>query len=337
MLIGSLFSLIAAVLFTSGNLIEKVAVERMPPFSAKRVMRMARSLVGSRLWLIGFVISLVGLALQVMAFSRAPILVVQAIFGGGIVLLVVASRAYLHEPLRRREVFGLAIAIPALVLVSISLEGSADLVGTSGSELVVVVWSAATLAVAGVAYVRLRQRAGDQGFLYGVTSGLAYGVASLGTKGAATLVTRNGVAAGIPHIFSSPYPYIFVVASSVGLFVYQSGLQRCRIAVVGPVSSVSSSVYVVAIGTFLFGERLPDKPVVLALRLIGFAGILLGSCLLARSERGANPSEAMVDAPHLGLRTIEESVAFQDRGSSIDHRTSSAMAPEDTENSSSNR
>jgi multidrug transporter EmrE-like cation transporter len=315
MLIGSLFSLLAAVLFSAGNLIEKVAVGRMPPFSAKRVVRMARSLIGSRLWMIGFFVSLVGLAIQVLAFSRAPILVVQAIFGGGIVLLVVAARAFLHEPLHRTEGIGLAIAIPALILISVSLNGSADLVGTKGSALVVLAWSAATLGIAGLAYVGLHRRAVEMGFLYGLTSGLAYGVASLGTKGAATLVTRHGVVGSIPQILSSPYPYLFVVASSVGLFVFQSGLQRCRITVVGPVSSVASSVYVVVIGTFLFGERLPTDPSVLALRLIGFAGVLIGSCFLARAEPGARPIEATIDAPHLCLRSVEQGALLQEPSS----------------------
>jgi hypothetical protein len=40
------------------------------------------------------------------------------------------------------------------------------------------------------------------------------------------------------------------------------------------------SVFIVAVGTPLFGERLPSDPALLVLRLAGFAGILLGSALI---------------------------------------------------------
>jgi len=112
-------------------------------------------------------------------------------------------------------------------------------------------------------------------------AGLLYGAAALGTKGASTLVERHGVVHSIPAIVSSVYPYIFVVFSVFGMFMYQMGLQRFRIAIVGSMSDVICSTYLVAVGVIVFEEALPKDPVTLMLRLAGFVGVLFGAVLVA--------------------------------------------------------
>ncbi|MHB1911277.1 MAG: hypothetical protein ACYCTI_04395, partial [Acidimicrobiales bacterium] len=61
--------------------------------------------------------------------------------------------------------------------------------------------------------------------------------------------------------------------------------------VVVPVSNVISSAFVVAAGTALFGEHLPGAGWRVALRIIGFAGVLAGMALLvgARSVAETYP------------------------------------------------
>ena len=156
MLTGSLMSLAAAILFAVGSLNsrKRVGGRSDAASSAKRIVNMIRALLLSRLWLSGFLISFVGLALQVLAFSKAPILVVQATFGGGIVLLVVVSRAILHEPWHRSEVVGIGLAIWSLVVVTVSLHGSHRRVqsGTKSSTALVFVLALATVGVAGGMY-----------------------------------------------------------------------------------------------------------------------------------------------------------------------------------------
>src|ERR1700722_13001596 len=88
MLAGIGLSLLSALVINAGNLIEKVAVDRLPGFSARRTTHMLRTLLSSKLWLVGVVVSVTGLAFQVVAFALAPIAVVQSIFCGGLVFLV---------------------------------------------------------------------------------------------------------------------------------------------------------------------------------------------------------------------------------------------------------
>ena len=76
-------------------------------------------------------------------------------------------------------------------------------------------------------------------------------------------------------VLTSPYPYLTVACSAVALLIFQTGLQRCRVSIVGPVSNIAGGVFFLVAGTWLFGERLPANPAGLALRLGGIlmAGI----------------------------------------------------------------
>jgi type IV secretory pathway VirB2 component (pilin) len=121
----------------------------------------------------------------------------------------------------------------------------------------------------------------DPSVTFGITSGLLYGVATLQTKAVSVLIQRHGDLGAIPVILSSPYPYVFIVASILGLLTFQTGLQRCRIAVVGPVTNIVASIFVVAVGMAIFGEALPRNPLLTFMRILGFALVLVGSWILA--------------------------------------------------------
>ena len=279
MLFGVLFSLLTAISMDVGNLMEKRAVDRMVALSTRRAGQTLRTILTSRLWLAGFTICFVALGFQVVAFALAPIAVVQSIYGGGLVLLVVASRVYFGESIGRGELIGLGMIVFSLVIVSVSL-GSGDVVGLSASNQTVVVAGVTTVLIVGVVFVLLAGRP-NASALYGITSGFLYGAATLGTKGASTLVARYGILPSIPRILASPYPYLFLVASLLGLLVFQTGIQRGRIAVVAPLQSVVSSTYIVAVGMVIFHEPLPHNVVLSVLRVVGFIGVVCGSLLLA--------------------------------------------------------
>jgi multidrug transporter EmrE-like cation transporter len=114
-----------------------------------------------------------------------------------------------------------------------------------------------------------------------VAAGLLYGVAGLGLKAAATFVQRWGLIGSIPHLVTSPDLYLLAVAMATGLVLFQTGLQRCSASVVSPVNIVTSTSYVIAVGTLLFNEHLPTSAGPLGLRIAGFAGVVFGLVTLA--------------------------------------------------------
>jgi multidrug transporter EmrE-like cation transporter len=262
------------------NLMEKRAVDLMTEITVRRPRHMLHALLTSRLWIVGFSVGVVAIGFLVISYSLAPTVIVQSTFGAGVVLLVLASRRYLGEHLTRKEHQGLAVIVVALVCVSttIGVKSSPSTIGSSMSVLVV---SMLALAAAGLTFRVLMRTLKDPSVTFGITSGLLYGVATLQTKAVSVLIQRHGDLGAIPVILSSPYPYVFIVASILGLLTFQTGLQRCRIAVVGPVTNIVASIFVVAVGMAIFGEALPRNPLLTFMRILGFALVLVGSWILA--------------------------------------------------------
>lgn len=318
MTFGIIFSLLSAIVLSIGNITQKHSLAKLPEVSIRRSAHLVRTLVSSREWMFGFFLCLVGLGLQILAFAMAPIPVVQSIFNAGIVLLIVLSRVKLGERLHRLEWFGIAIVVVSLTLIAISLGGAEGSIGLVNSWWRILVAVVPTMTIVVVIVFIMHSRSySAAGYLYGIAAGLLYGAASLGTKGASTLVVREGVWHSIPSILGSEYPYVFVVFSTFGMLLYQTGLQRSRISVVGTISDVVCSTYLVGVGMLVFGESLPQDPITLALRLGGFAGVLAGTVLVATGGTTTSDTMPPIDSD-IGLGPVLISEVDSMRGRSIE-------------------
>jgi len=287
---GIVFAVLSAIFVGSGTVVEKVALGRMPDLHVRRSWTMFRSLFGSQAWLMGCALLVLGLACQGLALSLAPLSVAQPIFASGIVFLLVLSHFVLHDRLGRMQWVGLATIVVALVLLGLSIDPHVDRAGGSAKLTDLGIAAVVTCAVAIGAFVAAERADRSRSWarrlrapLFGIAAGLFYGVAGLGLKSASTFVQRRGVIGAVPYVLTSPGIYLLAVACAVGLLLYQTGLQRCSASVVAPVNLVTSSTYVIAVGTVLFAERLPTASTPLTLRLVGFVGVFAGMIILALS------------------------------------------------------
>ncbi len=285
---GIAIAAISAILTGSGTVVEKIALQRLPEIHARRFWEMIRTLCSSSKWLWGCGLLLGGLICQGLALSLAPISVVQPIFASGIVLLLVLSHFVLHDALRRPEWLALGVIVVALVLLGLSVDTRVDHAG-GPAPLFDFLLAAIPTAAVGLGVFMAADRAHSSGRrirqlrgpLFGISAGLLYGVAGLGLKSAATFVQRWGLVGSVPHLLVSPELYVLAVSMATGLVLFQTGLQRCSAAVVSPVNIVTSTTYVIVVGTVLFNEHLPTSPGPLALRIAGFAGVVFGLVTLA--------------------------------------------------------
>ncbi len=246
---------------------------------------------------------LCGFGLQVVALTLAPVSVVQPVLGSGVVILLVLSRVVLRETLKRLELACVLAMAVAIVVIALSAVGAAGHVGhqASGPLLAAVALPAAALAVGLGANALRPARSGRHrqpsiGVSYAVSAGLLYGVATLAIKAmSGTLAQDGGLhASALLTLAASPYPYITVAGSALGMLIFQTGLQRCRVSIVGPVSNITGSVFFLVAGTWLFGERLPADPPRLALRLAGI--VLAGAVVVVLSRRPPAQVEESVAA-----------------------------------------
>jgi drug/metabolite transporter (DMT)-like permease len=311
MLFGVVFALAATVCFAVGNLLEKRAVRTLDRFSVGRLPMAIRSLATSPSWIAGALVSVAGLGCQMLALSRLSISVVQSVGVIGIVLLVLLSHVHLQEALDARERVGLGVAVAGFVFVAFSLTHSSDSPGTSTPELATVICAIATFAVVAVAFSFKGFFGSSHGVAYGVGAGLFYGLSGLGAKGISAIVTGRGLEHGFRMLLSTAFPYVFVLGWVFGLAVFQFGIQRSRVAIVGPLSTMVGSVFVVAAGTPIFGERLPSEPGLFILRLTGFALLVTGGLLAMRGSESPIPRAAMGEA--VSMEALTGRVESKDR------------------------
>jgi drug/metabolite transporter (DMT)-like permease len=287
---GLALALLSTTAYNSGLIVEKQALLQLPAISGRRIVSLAVTLGSSPRWLSGFALMLCGLGFQVLALTLAPVTVVQPAIASGVAVVLVLSRLVLREQLGRGEYACVAVMALSVILLAFSA-GQAE-VGHhfSGAAAAAVAIPSVILALtAGASGLRAGSRRHGKpvtGVSYGIATGLLYGVAALAIKAlSGTVLHRHGVATILIAVLSSPYLYVMGACSAAGLLLFQTALQRCRIAIVAPVSNVLGSIYFMVVGTWLFHERLPSNPVLLALRLVGI--IIAGVVVVLLSRQGA--------------------------------------------------
>jgi drug/metabolite transporter (DMT)-like permease len=309
---GLALALMATTAYNSGLIVEKQALGRLPDISGRRVVALALTLGSSPRWLAGFALMLCGLAFQVLALTLAPVTVVQPVMASGIAVVLVLSRLVLREHLGRGEYACVVVMALSVILLALSAGSAAAEVGHRFSAA----WMAAVTigsVLLGLAAGASALRAGSRrhgppvsGVSYGVATGLLYGVAALAIKAlSGAILHRHGAASILIAVLSSPYLYIMAGCSAAGLLLFQTALQRCRISIVAPVSNVLGSIYFMVVGTWLFHERLPSSPMLLALRLVG---IVIAGCVVVLLSRQGATEPADVAVPGLSARRSESGV-----------------------------
>jgi drug/metabolite transporter (DMT)-like permease len=278
-------ALLATTAYHLGLILEKRALRQLPPIDARHALTLLRTLLSAPAWLAGFALMACGFGLQVVALSLAPVSVVQPVLGSGVVVLLVLSRVVLRERLGRTELACVLAMAGSIVVIAVSAIGSAGHVGHQASGLgIAAVAMPACLLSFWLGARALRPGAGGKhrlpaiGVSYGVASGLFYGVATLAIKAMSGIFAQHPSIIGlIVSVASSPYPYVTVACSAAGLLIFQTGLQRCRVSIVGPVSNITGSVFFMVAGSWLFGERLPAQFGLLVMRLTGIvvAGVVV--------------------------------------------------------------
>jgi drug/metabolite transporter (DMT)-like permease len=299
--IGIAVAALATSAYNVGLIFEKRGLNKLPSIDARHAFALARTLLFSPVWLLGFALMLCGFGLQVVALTLAPVSVVQPVLGSGVVILVVLSRIVLRERLGRLELGCVLCVAVSIAAIALSATGTDGRVGHEASGLLIAVVAIPTCVVAlilGARSLRPATHGGKHrvpaiGVSYGLAAGLLYGVATLAIKAlSGTIYAHHGhvIALGLA-VISSPYPYLTVACSAVGLLIFQTGLQRCRVSIVGPVSNITGSIFFMIAGTWLFSERLPTDPVDLLLRLGGI--VVAGAAVVILSRQPTSEADPL--------------------------------------------
>ena len=267
-------TLVSAVAINWGYLLEHRAASGLPPLSVRRPARAVRLLVGSRDWLLGFLLETSGFVLYVVALALAPLALVQSVAAGGIGVLAVLVARIRGTGLETREKVGVGIAITGLVLLAISLAGgSAE--GVAGTWYAIGLWLAASVGAA-VAAVTFGARPLPGGAAFGLAAGILFAAGDIATK---------AVVSGGNHLVLGPAMVGFYVG---GTMMLQSGFQRGRALTPAGIATLATNAIPIGAAMTLFREPLPGG-VLGATRVAAFLSVVIGAVWLA-PKRPAAPA-----------------------------------------------
>ena len=286
--LGVAVAVVSAALYDLGYILEKRALTDLAS-DAVGALSLLRGAVRSQRWVAGFVAMLAGLGLQVLALTLAPVSVVQPVLAGGVVALVIISRAALGERLAGRERTAGLLVLAAVIAIAISAGGTTNQLthhvpGQSFALFTVVVGGGAVaLLTAG----RRLPSGSPRGLaLLALAAGCCYGLGSVAQKAVATEMVRRGVVTGAIGSLGTVYPWVFVAATAAGLVAFQLCLQRHPASLVAPLANVVSGTCAVLGASAVFGEALIPHAWWALPRLAGFAGIVTAVAVLgARAPR----------------------------------------------------
>ncbi|GAA2595823.1 DMT family transporter [Streptomyces axinellae] len=303
MFAGVAAALVANLLFSAGFVIEKRALSALPPLSAGRPAQLLLHLLRSPLWVLGAASLLLGFAAQLAVYRTLPLVAAQGLFVTGLAMLVLLSALFLGERAGRRERWGLAGILAALLLITASLHDSTETLSQTAPAPVLLALCLPSLALGLALFLsaerrsRRRHRLPTAGVPYGVAVGFLYGVSSLAIKGVAGLLDADDVTGTAVAVLASPYPYLLMFTGATGLVLSQTALQRCRASLIVPVCTTVNFLYATVSGTVAFAEPLPAEPLRLTLRLGGAALAIAVLVSLPRHEPDAGTHEPDAGTP----------------------------------------
>jgi uncharacterized membrane protein len=240
-----------------------------------------RRALGAAGWRMGLGLILVAAFLQAWAISLGdvsvvkPLGMVQCVFALGIGMF------FLHERLGRAEVVGAVFIVGGGVLLAAGGGPQASQVqaGDPGTRVVVVALVALALLPLLVVGPRWHTR---PELALALAAGVLFGSGDTLLKVAFEVVREEAgvLSLGRPHVLAAlgmrPEFSLFLVGNAAGLALHQLAYRSGRIAVIAPVSTVTSAAVPAALGVVVLGEPLGLVRAVGVILLLG-GGALVGA------------------------------------------------------------
>jgi drug/metabolite transporter (DMT)-like permease len=231
-------------------------------------------LLRRRRWLLASGLALVGWPFQLLAFSLAPLTLVQPTLSLGLILLLFMGARMLGEPIGRREAWATAAIVLGVVGITLSAPKHTD--AYHGDWRLVVVL--ALLALVTAVPFALRRRTQLAGGLLVASAGAAISGSALTSKlvtdELATSAWGGAVAWGV----------VTAVFALLGVLSEMSALQRRAAARVAPPVFVISTVVPVLCAPFLTEEGWSRTPLGGAVIAVSLLAIAAGGSALGQSK-----------------------------------------------------
>lgn len=250
-----------------------------------------RGLIRQPVWLISTLGSIGGFALQGVALTTGPIVLVQPLLVTGVLFAAVTGFLLRRGPIDWLLVAGLVMTAGGLALFLVAARPTA---GTDLLKLSQVIPLAAVLAVliVGCLALAMRTRRVYRSLALAFAAGIVYGVTAAVAKVALSLIGQGAVA-----LLTSWSLWALVVLGPTGFLLNQHAFREGVLASpVVAVITVTDPMVGIGIGLLWLGEGVSSEPTAIAAQVGGLLVMATGVWLVAhraphlsREEAASNP------------------------------------------------
>jgi drug/metabolite transporter (DMT)-like permease len=271
--LGLAAAVTASVLFNVGIVLQALDA-RVAPRALGLRLALLRRLITRPRWVVGFLLGLIGIGPQIVAYGNAPFVVVQPALCVGLLLTLLLAVHVLHEWVDLRQVAGVVAIISGVVLVAWGAPSHSD----AHRSWLAVVSVVAALSIAGLAPFLLRATRLNTGMLTILAAGCGFGAANVATK----LV---GDDFNVGHYGNAAVWAIVGIGIGVAATVTNMTAFQLRAAtIVVPVSTAVQTFLPIVLEPLFLRERWGSATFDGVPMIAGLLLALLGSVLIAGSS-----------------------------------------------------
>lgn len=253
--------LVATSMSNVGAVLQKKAVDALPPFDSRPLAPSVRAVLRAPLWVAGWAAGALAIVLNMVALGFADISIVQPLNGFGLVVLAIASRLLLGERPGATRLAGIGCVVGGVVLVGAT--ASSGRAFASAAEIFACYTSArgtATIILMSTLLAGLWGAAGRlpevAGIVYAFVAAACSVLGLTFAKGLFDLMVLAGLRSALSLWPSYVLLPLLLAGSFTAMVVQQLSFQKGRATVVTPVFAASSVLLPLVTGRFVFGEHL---------------------------------------------------------------------------------
>jgi hypothetical protein len=280
--VGLAAALVASALFNIGIALQGIEARSAPKDLGLRVSLLTK-LFRRKRWVLGWVLGVVGIAPQVLAFADAPFVVVQpALASGLLILLFIGSRMF-GEHVDWVEIIGVSAIIGGVALVGWGAPSHTE-AHRSGVAVIAVV---AALTAAGFFPFAVRGSRWDTGMGSIVASGAGFAASNVATK-----LLSDDIGSG-HYVVAATWGVVGIISGIAATITGMTAFQRRRATTVVPVSTAVQTFLPILLEPFFLREHWTSAKFGGAPIGVGLVIALVGTVVVSRTRAVSDLSAAV--------------------------------------------
>jgi hypothetical protein len=279
--IGLAAALVASALFNVGIALQGIEARSAPKKLGLRVS-LLKLLFRRKRWVLGWVLGVVGIAPQVLAFADAPFVVVQpALASGLLILLFIGSRMF-DEHVDWVEIVGVSAIIGGVALVAWGAPPHTE-AHRSGAAVIGVV---AALSAIGLLPFAVRGTRWDTGMGSIIASGAGFAASNVATK-----LLSDDIGTG-HYVIAAAWGVVGIMSGIAATITGMTAFQRRRATTVVPVSTAVQTFLPIVLEPFFLREHWTSAKFGGAPIGVGLVIALVGTVVVSRTRAVSELSAA---------------------------------------------